>query len=80
MCSQDTLNCLTISELQIFFYKIGLTKAHENTLITNLLNFGFIEDKDEISLREFKKIIKQLMKESRKMNSAVLKDYLTNLS
>jgi hypothetical protein len=57
-----------------------LTKAHENTLITNLLNFGFIEDKDEISLREFKKIIKQLMKESRKMNSAVLKDYLTNLS
>lgn len=37
LCSKDALKCLTISELQIFFYRIGLTKAHENFLVKNLL-------------------------------------------
>lgn len=51
LCNKDSMGYLTLSELQIFLYDVGLTKAHENTLVKNILSHGCIEDKEDITLK-----------------------------
>lgn len=62
LCQTNNNNTVGLSELQILFYQLGLVKAHENDLVKNIVNLGFVEDSDEVSLKELKAIIKQLMK------------------
>ena len=75
ICKSNNTVTLSLNELQIFFYELGLTKAYQNDLINNIVNLGFVEDPDEVSQKQFKKILKQLMKENKRLTVQRLRDY-----
>lgn len=68
--------CVTINELQIFFYQLQLTKAHENYLVSNLIESQLVSDPDDITYPEFRTIIHEMGKETDKLRVGNLKEYI----